>query len=251
MGDLPFELPVERFVGEITPYSTLTLIYETYSDAWEIPLVMAKEFMDKGWAVVITNYLRPLNHFLRDLEIVGIDAEKALDEDTLFIIDVFGSRYHLRTERRNVFYLDPVEPETLNPKIFRIYQENIIPRTEGKRILRIVYPLHGVVQIAGEEPTVKMLSQVLSLYSRLPVESFLVMSLNRDTVSKNFTAWIVELSDYVLLSKAFVGKGKFEEHLYFLKAPIPGFKPEEYLLIKTGKTGRERFGVKRLGELIP
>ncbi|AEO13937.1 hypothetical protein [Thermococcus sp. AM4] len=245
------EFPLEHFMKNFMPGSTLAIIYETYSNVWELPFVMAKEFVERDWAVVITNYIRPVEYLLRDLKLAGLNAEESLNEDRLFIIDVFGSRYGLRSDRKNVFYLDSVDPETLNPKIFRIYRERIIPRAQGKRLLRIVYSLHGVTQIAGEEPTVKMFGQVLAHYSKIPVESFMVVSLNRDTVSKSFTAWVVELSDYVLLSKVFIGRNRIEEHLYFLKAPIRDFRPEEYLLIKTGKTGRERFGIRKIESFSP
>ncbi|ACS33511.1 hypothetical protein [Thermococcus gammatolerans] len=250
-GDYEEEFPVDQFMKNFIPGSILAIIYETYSNVWELPFVMAKEFVERDWAVVITNYIRPVEYLLRDLKLTGLNAEESLNEDRLFIIDVFGSRYGLRNDKKNVFYLDSVDPETLNPKILRIYQDKIIPKLQGKRLLRIVYPLHGVTQIAGEEATVKMFGQLMAQYSKLQVESFMVLPLNKDTVSKSFTAWIVELSDYVLLSKVFIGRNQIEEHLYFLKAPLRDFKPEEYLLIKTGKTGRERFGIRKIKGFSP
>ncbi len=243
----------EQLVKEFIPGSTLAVIYETYSSAWELPLVIVKELVESGWVVPITNYMRPLGHLIRDLNNVGLDAEKSLEHDQLFIIDVFGSRYGLKEDRKNVFYLDSVDPETLNPKIFRIIYEKILPKAKahGKKVLRLIYPLHGVVQIAGEEATIKMLGHHLTQHATLPVESSMIISLNKDTVSKNFTSWVVELSDYVLLSKVFIERNMIEEHLYFLKAPLREFRPGEYLLIKTGRIGKERFGMRRIGGFSP
>lgn len=249
MDEIGFLL--ERVTENFIPGSTLALIFETYSSVWELSLIMAKEFIEQGGTVVITNYIRPVSYLIRDLNLLGLDAEGALGDDRLFIIDVFGSRYNLRDERKNILYLDSVEPETLNPKIFRMYQEKIIPKVGDRKLLRIIYSLHSVTQIAGEEPTVKMFSQVLANYSKMPFESFMVVLLNRDIVSKSFVAWVAELSDYVLLSKVFIGRNQFEEHLYFLKAPVCEFKPEECLLIKTEKAGRERFEIRKIGELNP
>lgn len=230
----------------IRPGAVVSFIYETYSTGWELPLLLVKEHIDQGGAAVITNYTKPVEHLFRDLKILGLDVESALQDNRLFIIDIFGSRNRIHVERKNLFYLDHVEPETLNPKIWRIYENYILPKIKERPLLRLIYPLHGVVQFAGEEPTIKLLSQVVARYSTQIPNSTMVLVLNRDTVSKNFTAWTVELSDYVFLSKIFLGKGAIDEHLYFLKAPLPGFTPSEYILIKTGKAGSERFKVKKV-----
>jgi hypothetical protein len=241
-GDEPLG---ELFRG-IIPGTTVAFIYETYSTSWELPLLMVKERVESGSAAVITSYTKPVGHLLRDLKLTGLDVQKALDDDLLFIIDIFGSRYRLRETAKNLFYLDQVEPETLNPKIWRIYEEHILPKIGDKELLRLIYPLHGVVQFAGEEPTTKLMSQVIARYSSINTRSSMVVTLNKDTVSKSFTAWTVELSDYVFLSRIFLGKGNIEEHLYFLKAPIPNFRPAEFILKKTGKSGMERFKIRRV-----
>ncbi|NJF24127.1 hypothetical protein [Thermococcus sp. Bubb.Bath] len=232
----------------ILPGTTVAFIYETYSTSWELPLLMVKEMVESGNAAVITSYTKPAGHLFRDLKLMGLDVQKAMEDDLLFIIDIFGSRYHLQETAKNLFYLDQVDPETLNPKIWRIYTEHILPKIENKGLLRLVYPLHGVVQFAGEEPTTKLMSQIIAQYSSINSRSSMVVTLNKDTVSRSFTAWAVELSDYVFLSRIFLGKGNIEEHLYLLKAPIPNFKPSEFILKKTGKHGRERFRIKRILE---
>jgi hypothetical protein len=237
----------ELFKG-ITPGTTVAFIYETYSTSWELPLLMVKEKIESGNAAVITSYTKPIEHLFRDLKLMGLDVQKAMENDLLFIIDIFGSRYHLHETANNLFYLDQVDPETLNPKIWRIYLEHILPKIGEKRLLRLVYPLHGVVQFAGEEPTTKLMSQVIAQYSPINNRSSMVVTLNKDTVSRSLTAWTVELSDYVFLSRIFLGKGSIEEHLYFLKAPIPNFRPAEFILKKTGKSGRERFKIRRVRE---
>ncbi|ASJ00975.1 hypothetical protein [Thermococcus gorgonarius] len=242
---------IEDLFKTITPGTTVSFIYETYSMSWELPLVLIKYHIENGNAAVISNYSRPVGHLFRDLKILGMNVKEVIKEDRLFIIDVFGSRHRIIEGGKNIFYLDSVEPETLNPKIWRIYEENIIPRIKDKWLLRVIYPLHGVVHFAGEEPTIKIMSQVIAKYSLNLPNSTMVLVFNRDTVSKNFTAWTVELSDYVFLSKVFLGKGAIEEHLYFLKAPVPGFKPKEYRLIKTGKRGSGMFRIKKVGESSP
>jgi len=240
------EEPLGGLFKGILPGTTVAFIYETYSTSWELPLLMAKERIENGSAAVITSYTKPANHLFRDLKLMGLDVQKAMEDDLLFIIDIFGSRYHLHETAKNLFYLDQVDPETLNPKIWRIYEEHILPKIGNKGILRLIYPLHGVVQFAGEEPTTKLMSQVIARYSSINKRSSMVVTLNRDTVSRSFTAWTVELSDYVFLSKIFLRKGSIEEHLYFLKAPISNFGPAEFILKKTGKSGRERFKIRRV-----
>ncbi|ASJ03037.1 hypothetical protein A3L09_07085 [Thermococcus profundus] len=239
---------LRRLFESILPGTTVAFIYETYSTSWELPLFMVREKIENGNAAVITSYTKPAGHLFRDLRLMGLDVHKAMEDDLLFIIDIFGSRYRLRETAKNLFYLENVEPETLNPKIWRIYTEHILPRIEDRDLIRLIYPLHGVVQFAGEEPTTKLMSQVVARYASINNRSSMVVTLNKDTVSRSFTAWTVELSDYVFLSKIFLGKGNIEEHLYFLKAPLPNFKPEEFILKKTGKPGRERFKIQRVRE---
>ncbi len=240
--------PLGELFEDLLPGTTVAFIYETYSTSWELPLLMVKERVEKGSAAVITSYTKPANHLFRDLKLMGLNVQKAMENDLLFIIDIFGSRYHLHETAKNLFYLDQVDPETLNPKIWRIYEEHILPKIGDRQILRLIYPLHGVVQFAGEEPTTKLMSQVIARYSSISRRSSMVVTLNKDTVSRSFTAWTVELSDYVFLSRIFLGKGSIEEHLYFLKAPIPNFRPAEFILKKTGKSGGERFKIQRVHE---
>jgi len=238
-------------IHNLDPNTTFAIVYETYSNAWEIPFIAVKEHIERGNPAVVCNYAKPVERLLRELELVGFDVRKALKGDSFFIIDIFGSRYNLRVNLPNVFYIDSVDPETLMPKIALVFQERILPKVKGKFLLRLLQPLHGLVSLSGEEPAIKMFSNMITLSSRLGVKSSIMLTLNQDTVSRNFTAWTVELSDYVLLSKVFVGKGRIEEHLYFLKAPITDFKPEEFVLTKTGKKGRERFSLRKVRELSP
>jgi hypothetical protein len=240
----------------VHPGTTCSFIYETYSNSWELPLLMVKEHVERGNVAVISNYAQPIRHLFRDLKLIGLDIKKAMKEKRLFIIDVFGSRHNIRESGENLFYLDNVEPETLNPKIWRIYTEHILPSVGERWVLVLIYLLHGVVQFAGEEPTIKLMGQVIARYSVQLPRSTMVVALNKDTVSRSFTAWTVELSDYVFLSRIYLEKGKIEEHLYFLKAPIPNFRPAEYVLKKTGKVGVERFRIKHVhkeeeGEISP
>jgi len=70
------------------------------------------------------------------------------------IIDVFGSRYSpLRIEIENVLYLDKVEPETIKPKIDRIYCGSLRDKLKSEKVVRMIYTLDGATLMLGEEQT--------------------------------------------------------------------------------------------------
>ncbi|MEO2152694.1 MAG: hypothetical protein ABGW50_08575, partial [Thermococcus sp.] len=73
--------------------STVAVIYDAYSSAWQILFLFIKRALENGYFAVISNYSVPLRSLLHRCTSVGLDAEKALESSSLAIIDVFGSRY--------------------------------------------------------------------------------------------------------------------------------------------------------------
>jgi len=236
LGDV---FPIECIRG-----STITVVYDSFSSAWQIPMVMLREFMDSGYFGVFSNYSLPLPSLFRKAHSVGLEIEKALHENRMAVIDLFGTRYSTtRPEIPNVFYLDKVEPETLNPKIEKIYS-NEISRISGKReILRVIYTLDGVSLMLGEDNTLKLLNQTLATIKR---NQTLVLTLNQDVVSKRFVGWVSGVSDVLLLVRSYIGAGFAREYLYLMAAPCEDFEPAVYEMRVTRKKGKERFEIKEL-----
>ena len=224
--------PSKRLEG-----ATISIIYDAYSSAWQISLLFLKRAVSDGYFAVISNYSVPLRSLLKRCNSVGFEADKSLESQDCAIIDVFGSRYTVEKDSiPNVFYLDRVDPETINPKIDRIYKFNLGDRISSGRVLRLVYTLDGAAMMLGEENTLKLLNQTVALRSVRFSDSILLLSLNSDMVSKRFEAWVSNLSDYVLLAKSWIREDHIKELLYVIKAPYPDFEPAIYALsVKKGK----------------
>lgn len=230
--------------------STVAVIYDAYSSAWQILFLFLKRAIEDGYFAVISNYSVPLRSMLHRCASVGLDAEDALESSKMAIIDVFGSRYSpLRTERENIFYLDRVEPETINPKIDIIYCGPLRDKLKSKKAMRMIYTLDGASLMLGEEQTLKLLNQTIAHKSIRFPDSTLLLPLNADMVSRRFVAWVSNVSDYVLLAKSWIREDHVKELLYFIKAPYADFEPVVYSL-KVGR-GEEKIMLKKLSSPEP
>ncbi|NJE55197.1 hypothetical protein [Thermococcus sp. 21S9] len=225
--------------------STVAVIFDAYSSAWQILFLFLRRAIESGYFTVISNYSVPLRSLLHRCASVGLDAEKALNSSKMAIIDVFGSRYSpLRTEIENVFYLDRVEPETINPKVDMIYCGPLRDKLKSGKAIRMIYTLDGASLMLGEEQTLKLLNQTIAHKSIRFPESTLLLPLNADMVSRRFVAWVSNVSDYVLLAKSWIMEDHVKELLYFLKAPYADFEPVVYSLKVS--SGREKIMLKKL-----
>lgn len=225
--------------------STVTVIYDAYSSAWQILFLLIRKAIERGYFTVISNYSVPLRSLLHRCNSVGLDARSALESSSLAIIDIFGSRYSpLRQETENVFYLDKVEPETINPKVDRIYCGPLRDKLKSEKAVRMIYTLDGASLMLGEEQTLKLLNQTIAHKSIRFPDSTLLLPLNADMVSKRFVAWVSNVSDYVLLAKSWIREDHVKELLYFIKAPYANFEPVVYSL-KVSR-GEEKIMLKKL-----
>ncbi|ASJ10910.1 hypothetical protein A3L12_06150 [Thermococcus sp. P6] len=239
------------FREKYLPGSTVSVIYDAHSSAWRIPLLLLMHGVQKGHFGIVSNYSGTIGSLVRKARVSGCDMENALKEGKLAVIDVFGSKYGSRASLPNVFYLDSVDPQTINPKIDRIYDTHLRENLKGGPVLRLIHTLDGTALMLGEDPTLRLLNQTItSKDQRLP-DSVLVLSLNSDVVSTGFTAWVSEISDYLLLARSWLKETEFREVLYFLSAPYDDFEPVVYSLSVTKRRGREKIRVKRMSRSSP
>ncbi len=237
---------LELFKEEHFPGSTISIIYDTYSSAWRIPLVILKYAVEHGYFGVVSNYNVPIRAFIRKGKSVGLEVENALEEGRMAIIDLFGTRYGSKEDLSNVFYLDKVEPETINPKIERIYSGPLKEKLSTMPTIRIIFTLDGASIMLGEESTLKLLNQTLAYRGLQLPNSTLVITLNSDVVSKRFVAWTAGISDYVIRADSHFGKDGLREYLYLVSAPHEEFEPTAYSFKVTGEKGIEKLKVKKI-----
>ncbi|ADT83468.1 hypothetical protein [Thermococcus barophilus] len=236
----------EIFKKEIMPNSIVSVIYDTYSSAWLISFALLKNEVDKGGFGIISNYNLPLPNLFRAAEFVGLDLSAELERGNAAIIDVFGSKYGSRFNLKNVFYLNYVDPETINPKIDMIYENRIKPLLGDRKAFRVVYTLDGAALMLGEHMTLKLLNQTIAVKTKLMPNSVLVLPLNKDVVSQRFVAWITSISEYVIVASSKIGDEGLEERLHLVKSPLEEFAPSTYTMWTTKGKKAERLRVKKL-----
>ncbi len=236
----------ELFKGkESVDGATIAAIYDAHSSAWQILFLFLRRALENGCFAVVTNYSIPLRSFVRRGKSVGLDIRKALEAGKMAIIDVFGSRYtKIPDTLPGVFYLDKVEPETINPKIDMIYCGPLREKLRSGKTLRIIHTLDGAAMMLGEESTLRLLNQTVAVKSVKFPDSVLVIPVNSDMVSRRFVAWVSNLSDYVLLAKSWIREDRIKELLYLIKAPYADFEPAIYSL--TVEKGKSRVALERI-----
>ncbi|AEK72572.1 hypothetical protein GQS_03355 [Thermococcus sp. 4557] len=226
--------------------AVVTVIYDAYSSAWRIPLLLLRRAIERGYFGIVSNYTGPLTNFTKRAGTVGLDVRTALERGDLAIIDLFGTRYNSRAAMPNVFYLDKVEPETINPKIGYIYETELGKVLSERTAFRLIYTLEGAALMLGEESTLKLLNQTLASRAAQLPNSTLVLPINRDVVSEKFVAWVAGVSDYVLLARSSFEPDGIKEYLYVISSPCEEFEPTAYLFRVTGGKGTEKLKVKKI-----
>ncbi|WP_240910561.1 hypothetical protein [Thermococcus sp. GR6] len=237
---------IDIFRKEDFSGSTVSIIYDAYSSAWQISLLLLRYGLENGYFGIVSNYTIPLNAFMRKAGTVGLNVIEALKNGEMAIIDLFGSRYLSKEDIPNVFYLDKVEPETLNPKIERIYTTNLKEYLSEKPALRLIYTLDGASLMLGEDNTLKLLNQTLASRSIELPNSTLVLAINQDVVSRRFVAWVASISDYVILARSRLDEDGPREFLYLITAPYEEFEPTAYSFRVTKDKGIEKLKVRKI-----
>ncbi|NJE12116.1 hypothetical protein [Thermococcus sp. LS2] len=237
---------IDVIFRDVPEDSVITIVYDVHSTGWMIGLSLLKKALEKGKLGIISNYNQTLSHLAKSLNLVGTDMWSELNSNNLVIFDIFGSRYGVRERYKNVFYLDNVDPETINPKIDSMYRDHILPMINNRKVVRLIYTLDGATLILGENVTLKLLNQTIAAKSKLLKGSILILPINSDVVSKRFTAWVVGISDYALVVRSEFRDDKIMEFLHLIRAPEEDFEPTTYLLTTVGERKAERLRVKKL-----
>lgn len=234
------------FRDEHLPGSTITIVYDAYSSAWKIPLLMLCRAIGDGYFGVVSNYTGPLGSFIKKASTVGFDVKNALENGDMAIIDLFGTRYGVASRMPNVFYLDNVEPETINPKITHLYETELREALSRRPAFRLIHTLDGAALMLGEENTLRLLNRTIATRSTQLPNSVLVLPVNSDVVSKKFVAWAVSVGDYVLVARSELGENGLSEYLYFISAPYEDFEPTTYSFRVTKSKGIEKLKMERI-----
>ncbi|ASJ08893.1 hypothetical protein A3L11_06505 [Thermococcus siculi] len=237
---------LDLFREDHLPGSIVTVVYDAYSSAWKIPFILLHTAIERGYFGIVSNYNIPLRNFMRKSASVGFDAVRALEEGDMAIIDLFGTRYGSMMNMPNVFYLDKVEPETLNPKITHLYETELGGILSERPAFRLIHTLDGAALMLGEENTLKLLNRTIATRSVQLPDSVLVLPVNRDVVSEKFVAWAVSVGDYVFVARSELGENGLSEYLYVISAPHEDFEPTTYSFRVTKSKGIEKLKMEKI-----
>ncbi|WP_461866167.1 hypothetical protein [Thermococcus sp.] len=240
------EIVPALFKDKLPHNSIVSIIYDTYSSAWMLGFAFLKKEIDAGGFVSISNYNLPLPNLLRAGSLVGLDIQKEIEKENIIIIDVFGSKYDVKFNMKNIFYLENVDPETINPKINILYSKVVLPKIGNRAVVRLVHTLDGAAFMLGEDVTLKLLNATIAEKTRTMPSSVLVLPINRDVVSKKFVAWVASLSDYVIVASSKLRDEGLDETLHVVKAPFEDFEPTAYKLRATKGKRAERLKIKKI-----
>ena len=238
------------FRESIPAGSILTIVYDAYSSAWMLSFAILKKELLRGSFGIISSYNFPFQNLCRAAKHVGLDIEEEISSDNLAVIDVFGSKYNVRCDKKNVFYLDSVLPELINPKIDLIYAENIKPLARDRRVIRLTSTLDGAALMLGELETLKLLNQTIAQRSKDMPDSIFILPINKDVVSHKFIGWVAGVSDYVIIASTRLEEN-VEEKMYLVKSPEEGFTSTVYRLWITEEKSPERLKIRKIGNGKP
>lgn len=227
--------------------SIVSIIHDGYSSAWMMSFAILKKEISNGSFGVLSSYNLPLPSLFRAAKQVGLEIEEELERDNLVVIDIFGSKYSARYEGKNVFYIDNVSPETINPKINMIYLNRIKPLASERRTVRLIHTLDGAALMFGEVETLKLLNQTVAERSKDMPNSILILPINRDVVSKKFIGWVSGISDYVIVASVQLEES-IREKVYIVKSPEEGFTSAVYHLWITEEKSPQRLRVRKINE---
>ncbi|ALM74624.1 hypothetical protein [Thermococcus barophilus] len=215
------------FGGGLIRGAVLSIIYDTYSFGWIIGFRILKNFIEKhGCVGVIHNYLLPVTKIVSR----AYFADSKMDKSWI-VIDIFGSKFGVQSNLPYVYVISNPTPETLNPKIEKIYKEIIIPKAQNGRILKLIYTVEGMVTLFGADVTIKILNSELALFARKysnDLNIITIFLLNRDAVPKHLTAWLSSISDNLIVFKSNINEEEIKETMLVLKSPSPDFEPVSY-----------------------
>jgi hypothetical protein len=228
--------------GGLLEDSTLLISYETTSFGWVLAIEVFRKLLAEGGFGIVTNYSFPFLLLERYAKSIRYDVFKEGVEGKLVVLDVFGSVNGVRLDYPFVYYIPGVDSTTFLDKTVSVYRR-ILKLAENRRPIGISVTLDGMVDLFGEEATVRILRRNIAMKMRAreeekerprPVNIFL---LNRDRVSTRFIAWLSQYMEHVIEFRITEKPGI--ERMVVRKSLLPEFIPVEAVF----KFSRGRFEI--------
>lgn len=214
--------------GGLLDDSTLLVVYGTHSFGWTLAIEVFRRLVRSGGFGIVTNYSFPAFLLERYSYTVGYDIFKEGLDGNLAIIDVFGSVNGVRVDYPFVYQIRGVDSTTYLDKAVSIYR-TILSLAGSRKPIGISITLDGMVDLFGEETTVKILRRNIALKMRAreekrerPLNIFLI---NRDRVSPRFIAWLSQYIEHIVEFRTTEKPGF--ERMIVRKSLLPEFTPSE------------------------
>ncbi len=214
--------------GGLLDDSTLLIVYGTHSFGWTLAVEVFRRLVESGGFGVVINYSLPALLLERYSYTLSYDIFEEGSAGRLAIIDVFGSVNGVRMDFPFVYQIRDVDSTTYLDKAVYTYR-TILSMAGNKKPIGISITLDGMVDLFGEEATVKILRRNIALKMRAreekrerPINIFL---LNRDRVSPGFISWLSQYMEHIVEFRITERPGV--ERMIVRKSLLPEFTPSE------------------------
>ncbi|AIF68551.1 hypothetical protein PAP_00525 [Palaeococcus pacificus DY20341] len=221
--------------GGIINGGLVTLMYNENSMGWVIGIKILKKLLEEGGFGVLINTSLPLTKTFIRLEYVGLNAEKYAEEGKLIIIDLFASKYNIKSDKSYVYTIEWREETTIYKFIellTKLY-ENVIPKNKVVGIF--LATLEGAYYHFGPKIGDKIIKTFLVGHSRLikrnPTSKwFIMIMLNKDGLDKREISILKSFSEQIIEISTEVTKEGVVQVIAVPKSLVNGFVPKAKLL---------------------
>ncbi|NJE02166.1 hypothetical protein [Thermococcus sp. JdF3] len=210
-------------IGEVIPGGILLVSYGQYSLGWKIGVEYLKREVEKGAFGIILNTTVPVRKLFERARSAGFDIVDAGKNGRLAVIDLFNEE----TALDFVYPVETIDRTLIIPRIEKVTDEiNKEHNLADKRVVGVITTLDGLYELFGEKFLKNMILQYLVRSERLLRDGYdhwTMFIVNRDTIPKELHAWIVSVSDYVILTEGIMDRASLIENTVLLKSLAPWF----------------------------
>ncbi|ASJ05231.1 hypothetical protein [Thermococcus barossii] len=210
-------------IGEVIPGGILLVSYGQYSLGWKIGVEYLKREVDKGAFGIILNTTVPVRKLFERARSAGFDIVDAGKNGRLAVIDLFNEETGLDF----VYPIETIDRTLIIPRVEKVMDEiREEYHLNGREVVGTIATLDGLYELFGEKFLKNLILQYLVRSERLLRDGYnhrAIFIVNRDTIPKELHAWIVSVSDYVILTEGIMDRASLIENTVLLKSLAPGF----------------------------
>lgn len=223
--------------GGLVSRGNLLIAYDKRSLGWMLGLKMFKSLIEHGAVGVVLNTVASVSKLELRLERVGLDMRKAGEEGSLYVIDLFGSKYGIRSKAPYILQIADWNEDTGIAKLIALYRKLGRKIPKGSTVVGLVATMEGLYHEFGEKIMKALIRSSFASFEQEPLSEYELMTislLNEGAIPDQIGAWLFSINDQVVEFISYVDSEGSEEIVLFPKSVLPGFSPS-HCKIKTSE----------------